>query len=1396
MARSNPQNGTIDIYGHPVPHPSSGIQKGVRHLPDVATVDDSVNVVAPYYWLQDHEYLTDTSMLTCHDPAIFTDHFREDMADLSYGHWVANGLPGIDTYTQLQGTDTVNFTVAMSFYASVSGNIITITNSVGGCQNPRNLSIQTSFVRADENEGNAYFNTVGCSIRPGWQIAVLGKKGLIKRIVSSNSTTTVLEMSRTFPSYTGTVQCCADVADPERWPRINPARAMWSTRKSIRVNVSEVPPNKTVELFDASEHSCQIATPIKWEYNKAVSSDPIYSSPTYAGTFRVMSSAGQDITSYFLDNKKLHTTCTHAATFSTTLVLDYSAETKFYVIDYCPESSVLDGSDENVHCRSLKSCVNNLRDWTESLGNTGVVWGQIDPKGGHWYCQCGLLAGNLTGQYNWQCNATDCPNYRSMSETGGWHPNNADWRKIWFGKNLYTVQAMAGNPTRLIGRASDGVPSILWLAGMHQFKYNDSGLYTNREEWVGTSSFGYLGTTDGSGYRPFVSGAVKADGSGVLKSGSTFPVQSGCDGLPLNDGSDHAQIMSYFVGVRESPVTLGQAQVDARGYCESMVQRIRPRKFTLKNIDLSPEMIGKPQVLEQDTVVVHQDNNLYLFVQRYAWTGPVVDVPDQSRRVHDFYFEDNQLVLNMSLGIESCEYYQSSEGDGSSLYLQGGLSVDPPEWKKPRNFGNSNSASMIGNASKFRRGQVIWFPDLPEPYCHMRVPITYAQAFGGPKMTTSISYVGVHTMEFRVPGAWDGPGGLFAVNNVQFYNQGAEYACQDWTFGRFDLINDLYPVHRVRTLASGRNGWVVPSRTKINQELLAAYLDAAGNGGVVNYDYLKYDLVYTPNGGTTERARIPFYQMTVGHGGSPFLSLPCRTLATTPDLKLPVKVEYYDEFTKQWVDAHLTHDGQVHWTQYPEGRLPEHGKLYFWFRGNTNFVTFPNELWGYTVRLTLSYVGWENYSPYTLPNGPGFPQGFEDYRTNMDQIRCDMSGYWGQALAWYMQNNAWLQSPFCLWVEGGMMAQIRPVNQGVTVKHIVEDGNGTIESETDASAFHDPANSDVEHGMWTMCVSGVDQWDRSKKHDLHIAGNFLDMMPTCPAELVTGLDYSIRQLRTFRATFSTSQLLYSASQYPGVIPPQGSWSLGSMVLPFTYQTEQLKWYPIDQWWYSQNFGLDYVIGAWLDSYPVFPAIAAMNVVPVTIIGNMDSRLSSRVIKNAYLDIEIGQASISQRTYQVRNGVTVVDRIDIQPMSGLSIYGSLCTFDQQGNIIDTQSTSFIGNLPQLRRYNVNGQIVYRATAEVKPLAQYLADNYLPDNQKICVFLSGTTINSTDAGTTHGFLKQWATCDGSDINNWTAVCGMLRFRSIAVENLRIDYDWDGIRSSRPQVVAGNFPPLVNP
>ncbi|MFA5187184.1 MAG: hypothetical protein WC551_11965 [Patescibacteria group bacterium] len=1219
---------------------------------------------------------------------------------------------------------------------------------------------------------------------------------MIKRIVSSAAATTVFELHNPLASCTdATIEVAVEVI-AEGWAHVQPRRAQWSTRcESEWVAVADLPEGGWVELTTATGASCRIAEPSAWAYD----GDGV---PTERGRLRVWAGRGatasfdEDITSYWLTRigsaaGKIKTVLGESG-WQSYICLDNPDPTiLWYKVEHCPEvNTAYIGVDPQTKLRTWRSCAYNLRDWTQSLGNAAdVPYTAIDAgDGSHWYCAYGLSGADLSA-YNAECENWLCPYFSGMTANGGWRLNLSDWRKIWYGKNRYYVQVMAGNPTVIIGRGAGRAPGILWLAGFPRY-FAQTSAWTNRETPIDYAILGQLYTA--TPYDLLDCQSINDYLTGTLAVGAGFQDPTDFLGNEIGDGTDLYQILGALPGVTGPAFTPPDAISATHGYMEQYRQRIRRRHIALRDIDLSDEASGVIVANGTHTLRYTKGEGeaadiLEVWLTRDAYTGEKTGhLPALTRSIMAYSITDHVLRLQFSLGVEGACYMLGAETNGYMVYATGGRTVDPIESRKDYNLGATNAGSLIGAAEKLRQGDTIRIVGLPSPHDETRLTCLRAQAFGGDTYPNEyLGDTGIHTIEFT-------PGGAFYPTDATTFTpqeMNYDYAA-GWVsgFNHRALGNftppeapDVYDAYDVDLSGIGSGtGPVQPGIYRIRGAwtlFLLSVISPPPPLYLPDYTLLTYQVHYlvgeVQHTGTGTVAIV-----AQGLAGEPFYSMPCCPLMGQPDTDEDMIIEWYDPRTAEWIAQTLTFDG-VKSAEYSEALCPDNGKWHLLFKNSTYFVVLPPLYWGLKMRITLTYVAGTQIVVATVPQGLGHPADYETFRTKMDYADFDLRGAMAEdieALPWGMfqpgvysvtVDTRAIMPPEVRFNSSGVLVDSA---RALTVEHLERTGTETVTSATVPAALE----IDRANGYMKMDVS---EWDHETTNDLSVIGDFLDMRNIPPAEILTGTQAAIRALKTFSVTPSGTGATYE------LVAKGAGGGIGALAWDanFTFTPLMPADPPYTPLWESIPPASG-KIGIVLVGY----AFIGRNAMHLTEMVGI-SGLAASEVESARIQVYVtGVTSFVEWHYRNNGGGDITgEATPLDPASAPLSVG--CVIMDDDGSLRSAGYGGLGNL------SVSGDD-YQGMIDVTGIIQALLAAPPSPTEHVMFYLSGG-IAAGDNASFEGYRNAWSSGDLSDVGD-ECTTRLLEFGSFGFGNLYITISHTGLEANCGHVFAGFMPPLVTP
>jgi hypothetical protein len=1413
-----PVTPTLDEFGYPVlPAPWERVDHYTPRVQGVTPQSNrSVKLNYVSYARTDLNYVRNWKDLGEYSKALWVKWFDEMQSDLRFLHWVGEGFPAATPGFQPQGLYSVNFTHVFPVYGWVSGLVLVLSTAPPpGYVDPRALYTQLSFTPAYEGGPTWSSTTVG--LKPWMEVRIDPSgvnRALIRKITSVSPNLITCELTNMLPTANGVgFTLVDDIGDPEHWLKCNPSRLAYSVPVSTAwLSIADLDPSKTIELFGRDGGSCDFAFPLPYAEN-------------YTGTFRVWakltpSSVAVDVTAAFLSSfpsptAKLWNTWAPSQGFRSYFKFDITSPPYlWFKVEY---RAVVDDPNAWVgiaHSTSLLSCNHNRLDGSGSITKfTELVWAKTDGNGESWYCEIAQgLNSQEREQYHALCNNTRCRYYSPVSLTGGTRISLDGIKNLLMGKNLVFRQVMAGNPTVIMLRGAGGVPSLTWLAGQPSYSQN---VYSPRYTRLGHGIFGYLDTTT-EPYWTIKNGTIAPGKTGVLQQGSTQP-QSGTSGEVFDDGSDYAEIFSYFPGFREHPFTPPHPESPIFGYTEKYVQRIKKRKFPIRNINLTPSLYNQVQTIS-GCEVIHQKSDLIDIVSirtpRAVSLGAFNGIQEQAKYAWRMYripmVGGNILKVAFTPGIEACEFYLGQDETGYSLYLAGGHTVDPVDERKSRNGLTSNEGSFFGQCYKARKGCTASISTAPYPLNQIRVPVLKAKAYSGEIYSgPPLGGSGVETKEMDCPGGWYPSSGKssFLVEAVNYnyspaWLLGIEQVAADAT-----EFNESADAHwRIGSGQGATSGPLIPN----NPKMAAAWAQYAISGNLADLGW-KVRFKFTGEASQEEDANI--YMVSQGYAGGAFPSVPCIPLRGLPDVEQPITFEVYNYATKGWSTLALIYDG-IRDGAAPEMMLAAPGKFHLFQKNASWFLTPSNTTWFRRIRYTLTYTGAELVDILTPPKGLGHPADFEDYRRKCDEVWFELAGALATQLGNYLlglSSAQRAQQRFEFYMDGVLPPKYEAkVDDSfgesttmVEVRHLVRSGPVAIDSDSVAVLLS------IDRPSGRASISSV-SWDPTKFHDIQVKGDFLDMMPNPPAEHVTRLREGIRKLIAFTPTNLGGGLQIAFGQYHSAIgwtttgvstPDYGTaknFSWGSLsALPLYVPPPPPDYTPTQVGWCAPSFlppgGLEVGANVWSVPYLV-RAIGGAGAPRFQI----RIPLRADAIKACYVGIRFGgPIYYIEHHFEIVDYNPIVSDITVlNPLSaGLGIHMARLVLDETG-LATLSSILGFGSLASMKMIEDS----YYGMFNITDIAKYLAENPLSSTDYLCLVPSGPF---EVGGTTdlHNFLSTWVSgCSGVTdedglVKTFSYTGRKISAGGITIGTVFVEIDHNYLSNSKPAMVAGLWPALKN-
>ncbi len=750
---TTPANPSVDAMGLPA---ITGWDKRVIYEEGVPADADEQKSCNPKYALlrpSAAAVVDAASDLGVYDPELSLYWFKAAQATLlllqhcaykNVSYYLANSWPGITC---------INFGTRWTVYGDISGDTVTLTNVVSGYANPRDLTALTQIKPAwDTESGETESTNVGLSVTPArFEVRLDGNgylgRAKVRKIVSSDATTTVLKLTNPLPDATGAAMTLwAEVGDPMVTQDFHLERRLWTKPLDTGwVAVASLPVDYSQELTaDGGGHG-KIAVP-------------------YSGSAELLTvwagkggeSEDEDITDYFTatiataGSKILVEEA--AGVWTSTIILDKhltDANITHYKVYYHGQADPADAaSDGTVKPRTLFSCAYCKRDWSDSLANCNTA-AALDSANGHWYCSKLAEATVDTSAFNSECENLACPQYSTMSRSRGWRYSAANHAQLMFAKNVFTYKPLPSLDYSLIGRGGGKFPSLTWLMGQRDGQYSGYGVEQQERGFGDHGLFGQLVTTeegdDDYPYKRFVPGAVKAatdDPDGLLW-GSGATVCGDPLGSSADDGTQFAAWVKQFRGLRIS----GQHDLDnfsAPTPLPEPVQRMINRQVVLRGINISESAIGIEQKFYGGhTAILGSNDDLTIRIARERTRTR--DIPTDATYIVSDSLSGDLLTLDFSPGREKALYVATGE-DVEMEYLTSGLTVDCMEWQKSNNLSSSYALSGYGHANKLQKGDCIRITNAPSPFNNIWLLVLAVESRSGSNYTGTIGGVAASTV--------------------------------------------------------------------------------------------------------------------------------------------------------------------------------------------------------------------------------------------------------------------------------------------------------------------------------------------------------------------------------------------------------------------------------------------------------------------------------------------------------------------------------------------------------------------------------------------------------------------------------------------------------------------------
>lgn len=1137
----NPVNPLLDdLYGLPV---LSGYPyRDVLFVEGTASSEEDALHKNPWISVNSKDLmplLFNDSLLE-YSPDRVAEYFVSLQSMLKYLYWIPNSIEAADPQTiPGGGGSSVNFAFSIPFQCSVNGNQVTIQNSNG---KPRNLSINTTFESAlDSGTGKPVWNSTSMGISPGMEIRIdspyrTSKRGLISKIISSDSNSTTVETTRNFGASRTTTCYLCDRVLTDGFEQVNVRRDLWTARRTETVTKEqlEILDNKFI-LTDPTGQPCRIAEPYRsgqhaYEYVSGTMDIKRY------GTFRILAKTGSDpwhdVTINYNDisraDSKIYNEIIDGKWYTT---IDFSTGTADqYQIDYCyelPLSSASILTTESARIRTLRGCANCFKDWTESVANiSGCDHVTTDIYGHHYYCNVAGQSGVNLSMF--KDAKGDCCNYRCSRYVPmnlyPWKLSISSLKKLCLAKYEYTMQILAGNPSVCYLMGYGGIPSISWLAGMPHYTQNT--FYGETEGPVGSP---YCWLEDDT--RPERVGLKRGwAGIELLKRNNDYPDQSCPNGSPsANDGTDFSEINNWIPGVRNTGFTPVDYGSRLYGFSNIHCQTSYQRQLTIRGIDMSVAKQNQEQILNGCSVT-HVYNEFPPLDYLDVWIGrnhylPNKNIQPQAKLINRWSINGDILSLQMNLGYDYCGYFDSSENNGFQMFATAGMTVEPKQDLKPWNSASLSIHSCLGPCdAKVAKGDTVTIPSLPNNLGNIKMQVLSVQAHGGQEPLTSTIEPGTaDTIEYTV-------GGVFLPSNTQTfepvsirydYDINTElYSFKNMSRGNMDF--DSPDVEAAYWLASGNSsnsaGPIIPGDYHVRRAVVQYALTMM----MPDTNKLLYTVKYKEIGSNV-------IQTGRGNFGCPIMQytgIPNIPIKGYPNLSTPPTFQVWIDNTEGWRTINLTSPNTILSGKYDFLQLPEHGHFNYVCVGSNYYIIPPVDLYGYRVKVSIVYQFVSNIDIDADPVSPfGYTPNYFGCRKNMDVIRLNCSCPLTSRVLQYFNDNSASISPNQYAIEASQ--------QGIFPPTIYFDSDGTLQEceqpisvkhLTRINEVHDSSEDlviddiQLDRANGHMSIGSID-WDTTTQnlyHDLNITGRFLDSGSGVSTDLLFGLRRDLEQFTTYQ----------------------------------------------------------------------------------------------------------------------------------------------------------------------------------------------------------------------------------------------------------------------------------------
>lgn len=1096
---------------------------------------------------------------------------------------------------------------------------------------------------------------------------------------------------------------------------------------------------------------------------------------------------------------------------------------KHFRIYYCPETPVPDESDPDTSARGLKSCYHNKRDWTESMGNTGLSFTAKDAEQRHWYCAAAHAGADLS-EYDAECSNTRCPYWLSVSETGGWSFNINDWKKIWLGKNLYYVQVMAGNPTVIIGRGEGGVPSITWLAG--QPIYYMTGLDVNKQSYADGNCIGWMDTST-TPYYTLRLGAIGENGSGVLAQ-ADIPLPADPLGNTLEDGTDYALLLKDWSGWRNPGYTPPSPLSGFAGWTDKYVQRMVFKTFTIRSINLSDLKVNSIQRLNghlvmhvkdetKDQIVVQLNREVDSTFYFANYNGALPGIQEQAKYIYKAEWDGDVVTLQMSPGVD---FWMTRYASGA--YMVTGMTAHIPEHEKSRNYAASNFNSCFGMMDRARKGVTLKIENAPGALADIGGMVIQAQARGGDLYDGGpLGAAGEKTIQFTAAGAWrpylyesgnENPI-LWTLSYVKFgHDLSVYYAVENIAFGNFD-VSEGVPAHMVN---SWNGVWLMPSLESMAAAIIQYILtDDIGK--------VQMEIGYRYQGDTEDRVAysIPMYSYV--EVGAPFVSVPCVVLPGVPDLTVAPIIEWNNFVDNGWTVAPLICDGMFT-NEEARSILPAHGHYRIFRYNGATCLVLPVEYWGYSIQFTATYLASELVYPETDPTGaPGVPDLGEN-RLRMDVLRVWFGGFLGQQVKEWMQSftpfppltykirieETAVMPPEVYYNEEGEKVEHEP---DLHLYHVEYSGDATVTNGGGLGEPVEPVAYDRTNGVFIFDSS---EWDETKNHGIRfeITAFLESYYHLIPKEVVEYPLESIRALKWFSigsvGNAWVSSLGVIDPNYPddGVSAPW--WGIDDTSLPVSWsgRTNLRIIHP-----YSTVYETRYVIHIPEPGWVYGCGVRRIQWTPTPNPGHYDW---TALNNTAFVELPNLTETISKYIDAVKIDVTITDAVITERWS------KIIGFDEEDNPIWDTGSEEVGEIQLSARIGVltidDNEItsleeIARAETpttftEIEPgvhggsiiVDSGTFSHDLAENQYFVAWLVGPMTSVTEGA--DDIFDSWTIVNTGTMNedytfssyDWRA--RELVYTAAVFNNVAVRFDNTKVETDAIETVDGNFPVLMEP